>query len=194
MSLASLQMAAKLLLLLLVGADGIHSTIREYVAPGIKPSFVSMAAIIAAIPTHQLELETSACGDLTAKSNAYPLPGGIVVPEYGAFVIAPQTFEGDEVMITVQRPMEPREHWAELEADKEALRALLWQNSEHYPPIVRNAVRNIPSEGLHVWPFHQVPCLERWTSDHGRVIILGDGAHAHAPSTGQGANQAFEDT
>ena len=183
---------------LLVGADGIHSTVRKHVAPGIKPTFVSMAAIVAAIPTAQLELPAGDLADLNAESNVQPLPAGIVVPKMGAFVIAPQTFDGDEVMITVQRHMAPREHWADLNADKEALRTLLRQNTEHYPPIVRNAVRDIPSAQLYVWPFYQIPRLERWTSaqvpgGHGRVVILGDSAHALPPPAGQGVNQAFED-
>ena len=93
---------------LLVGADGIHSTVRSYDAPGLSPAFVSQAAIIAAIPTSQLSLPPSTLSDLTAESNNPPLPCGIVAPKLGAFVIAPQTCSGDEVMITVQRHMEPR--------------------------------------------------------------------------------------
>jgi 2-polyprenyl-6-methoxyphenol hydroxylase-like FAD-dependent oxidoreductase len=41
---------------LLIGADGIHSTVRSYLSPGLKPAFASMAAIVAAVPTAQLEL------------------------------------------------------------------------------------------------------------------------------------------
>lgn len=183
---------------LLVGADGIHSTIRKYIAPGLEPKFVSMAAIVAAIPTAQLDLPIGDLANISAESNTHPLPAGIVVAKMGAFVIAPQTYNGDEVMITVSRHMELHERWADLDADKEALRTLLRQNSEHYPAIVRNAVRDIPSDQLNVWPFYQIPRLERWTSaqvdgGHGRVIILGDGAHAIPPQAGQGVNQAFED-
>jgi len=38
-----------------------------------------------------------------------------------------------------------------------------------------------------------VPRLERWASDVGKVIVLGDAAHAVPPTTDQGVNQAFED-
>ena len=181
---------------LLVGADGIHSTVRSYLTP-LEPAFGSMAAIIAAVPTAQLGLPESDV-DLNAASNDHPLPAGIVVPGLGAFLIAPQTRNGDEVLITVQRPMtEAAEaRWASMNADKENLRSLLRQNSEHFPPIVQNAVREIADKELIIWPFYTVPRIERWTSiqkGFGRVVILGDSAHAFPPSAGQGVNQAFED-
>jgi 2-polyprenyl-6-methoxyphenol hydroxylase-like FAD-dependent oxidoreductase len=35
--------------------------------------------------------------------------------------------------------------------------------------------------------------LASWTSSKGRVVILGDAAHAIPPTAGQGVNQTFED-
>ena len=184
----------------LIGADGIHSTVRSYLTPGLRPTFMSMAAIVAAVPTAQLELPEKNLADLNNPSNKHPLPGGIVSPGAGAIVIAPQTFSGDEVVITVQRPMskDAGTSWTEINADKAHLTSLFRQNIERFPPIVQNAVRHIPHEKLFIWPFYQLPRLERWTSaktqgGRGRVVILGDSAHALPPSAGQGVNQAFED-
>ncbi|KAI9654499.1 MAG: hypothetical protein M1821_006589 [Bathelium mastoideum] len=185
---------------LLIGADGIHSTVRQYLAPAVEPTFGSMAAIVAAIPTAQLELPKADLDDLNNASNVHPLPGGIVVPKVGAFVMAPQTFNGDEIMITVQRAMSEATHgrWTDLDGDKEALKALFRQNADRFPPVVQNAVRDIPHANLKIWPFYHIPRLDRWTSAQapggcGRVAILGDSAHALPPSAGQGVNQAFED-
>ena len=177
---------------LLIGADGIHSSVREYLVPDLKPVFTSMAAILAAIPTAQLQLPRADLADLNnAALNIHPLPVGIVVPKVGAFVIAPQIFDGSEVMITVQRPMTEVAdgRWANLDADKAALTAHFRQNSDRFPPIVQNAVREIPHTHLKIWPFYQIPHIERWTSvknhgGYGRVIILGDSAHALPPSAG----------
>ncbi|CAJ2500531.1 Uu.00g033840.m01.CDS01 [Anthostomella pinea] len=98
------------------------------------------------------------------------------MPRLGGFVVAPQTHNGDEVMITVQRPVRenPETRWAD--TPKDHLRSLFRQNSERFPSIVRNAVRDIPSDQLHIWPFYQVPRLERWTSaktpgGFGRVTV-----------------------
>lgn len=41
--------------------------------------------------------------------------------------------------------------------------------------------------------FAKLPDMEHWTSRSGRVILVGDAAHAIPPSGGQGAASAFED-
>jgi len=35
--------------------------------------------------------------------------------------------------------------------------------------------------------------LQRWSSDDGKIVLIGDSAHAMAPFLGQGANQALQD-
>ena len=41
------------------------------------------------------------------------------------------------------------------------------------------------------YPIHEMPPLRRWHS--GRVVLVGDAAHAMAPHAGQGASLAMED-
>lgn len=41
------------------------------------------------------------------------------------------------------------------------------------------------------WPIHELDAMPRWSA--GRVCLLGDAAHAMAPSAGQGASMAMED-
>ena len=185
---------------LLVGADGIHSTVRRYLAPEAIPKFSSMAAIIAAVPTAQLQLPAQELAHLDASTNKHPLPGGIIVPGAGAFVIMPQGLAGEEVTITVQRPMTEaaEKRWEDVNADKAFLIDQMRQNVDRFPPVVQNAVSTIAPNSVNIWPFYQVPRLDHWTSagtpgGHGRVLVLGDAAHALPPSAGQGINQAFED-
>jgi 2-polyprenyl-6-methoxyphenol hydroxylase-like FAD-dependent oxidoreductase len=169
---------------ILVGADGIRSTVRKYLYPDLEPTFTGMAGITAAVPTEQLRLPLG-----------YHIPVTIMTPT-GSFVIAPQEVDGSEVLIGKQKRIVEnydRAGWDRISADKEALVKFLQQDSEHFPEFVQNAVSNIPHSKINVWPFYVVPKLEKWTSEKRRVIILGDAAHAIPPSAGQGINQAFED-
>ena len=43
------------------------------------------------------------------------------------------------------------------------------------------------------WKLAEMPDLPRWTSTHGRVILLGDSAHGMLPNAAQGFSQIVED-
>jgi 2-polyprenyl-6-methoxyphenol hydroxylase-like FAD-dependent oxidoreductase len=169
---------------ILVCADGIHSTVRKYLYPDLKPTFAGGMGVTAAVPTEQLKLPPG-----------YHIPVTIMTPQ-GGFVIAPQQVDGSEVLIGKQKHVEKghdKAGWDAISTDKEALVKFLQQDTEHFPEFVQNAVSSIPHGKINVWPFYIVPKLDRWTSEKRRVIILGDGAHAIPPSASQGINQAFED-
>jgi 2-polyprenyl-6-methoxyphenol hydroxylase-like FAD-dependent oxidoreductase len=168
---------------LLVGADGIHSTVRKHLYPNLQTKFTGMAGITAAVPTKQLKLP-----------QGYYIPVTIV-SEKGAFVIAPQLADGSEVLIGKQRTIEDHDHagWDALMADKEDMVKFLQKDNELFPEFVHNAASHIDPSRINVWPFYIVPKLEKWASPNRRVIILGDAAHAIPPTAGQGINQAFED-
>lgn len=170
---------------ILVGADGIHSTVRKYLYPDLETTFIGMAGITASVPTSQLTLP-----------EGYHIPVTIVSPK-GAFVIAPQQVDGSEVLIGKQMRLAPTDRqpgWdREFVADKQSAIEFLQSGNEQFPEFVRNAVSHIEPDKVNKWPFFVVPKLDRWTSETGNVLILGDAAHAIPPSAGQGINQAFED-
>ncbi|OAQ83477.1 hypothetical protein PCL_06680 [Purpureocillium lilacinum] len=171
---------------LLVGADGIHSTVRGHLYPGLETTFIGMAGITAAVPTAQLELPPS-----------YHLPVTIMSREKGAFVIAPQESDGSEVLIGKQMRVtgiQDRPGWdRDFVNDKDSAVAFLQQGNDAFPDFVKKAVSKIDQAKVNKWPFFVVPKLERWASETRKVIIVGDAAHAIPPSAGQGINQAFED-
>ena len=203
---------------LLVGADGIHSRVRRHMYPDLVPKFTGMAGLTAAVPTANLGLDLSSHGSdddgnpnkglewpyaLEDPSLPHPLPLTLIHLTFGGFVIAPQAANGSEVLIGRQIRLEEDPGYEGLKglmSDKKGLieRLRLGTDIEGLPAIVRNAVKDIPEEGMNLWPFYVVPRLERWSSQGkdegpGRVLILGDAAHAVPPSAGQGVNQALED-
>ncbi|KAL2817931.1 hypothetical protein BDW59DRAFT_182018 [Aspergillus cavernicola] len=170
---------------ILVGADGIHSSVRKYLYPALQPIFTNAMGVSASVPTSQLHLPR----------DGYDLPVTIMNKSHGAFVIAPQRTDGSEVFIGRQKraPELDREGWNALLDDKDWCIEYLRQNADDFPEIVQNAVSSIEPETINLWPFYAVPKLETWSSEFSRVIILGDAAHAIPPTAGQGINQAFED-
>lgn len=49
------------------------------------------------------------------------------------------------------------------------------------------------TETVHKWRIGEVADLERWRSESGKVVLLGDAAHAMMPYTAQGATSSVED-
>jgi 2-polyprenyl-6-methoxyphenol hydroxylase-like FAD-dependent oxidoreductase len=173
---------------ILAGTDGIHSTVRKYIAPEVVPEYSGSVAVTCALARNVLEYPSN----ISAKD--YPMPVAIH-DKNGAFVMAPQNIEGSEVLAGTQRayPEQDRAGWDALLADREGLLELFRQGYESWSKIVQSALDNVPLNTLAIWPYYVVPKLESWFSANKRVIILGDAAHAIPPTAGQGASQGFED-
>ncbi|KAI1120266.1 kynurenine 3-monooxygenase [Nemania abortiva] len=172
---------------LLIGADGIHSKVREQVAPNVQKKFMGMTALTWETPTKQLRIPEG-------KDYKFPVS---VLTSNGVFVLAPQKPDGSAMLSGTQFPVEDRtrEGWDRLMADKQGLidRVRKGMNMDAWPDIVKSAMEDINADSLNMWVFYSIPRLESWTSEKRRVAILGDAAHAIPPTTGQGASQAFED-
>ena len=171
---------------LLIGADGIHSTLRKAIYPTVEPKYLGFVGMTSAIQTSHLRFPPN-----EAK---YPLPVTIAASP-GAFVIAPQDVDGSEVLIGTQGafPEQDRNGWSNLQANKDEVVSIFSRNKESWPDLVQSAIENIDKNTINTWPYYAVPRLDKWTSSSGKVIILGDAAHAVPPTSGQAVNQAFED-
>jgi 2-polyprenyl-6-methoxyphenol hydroxylase-like FAD-dependent oxidoreductase len=174
---------------LLVGADGIHSKVRQYLAPDVAPLYSGFVSITYAFPRSKLRFPSD--------QTDYPLPISLH-GKGGAFVMAPQSSDGNEIFAGRQFafPMQERSGWEALLKDKSKLIEMHQRDMGDWSDFTRSGQEQISSPDAHsitTWPFHTVPKLKNWSSDGGKVILIGDAAHAIPPTTGQGANQAFED-
>ena len=171
---------------MLFGSDGISSSIRKYLAPGVEPEYTGLTAVLGHIKWSDVD---------------WPYPdyerNATIQCKPGAILFIAEDPEGSEIMIGLQKhtPKHSREELAKLQADPDQLAAFYTERYDEYGPTARKIIDALckKKESLFIWPFMKMPTLERWYSETGRVILVGDGAHALPPSSGQGVNQALED-
>jgi len=160
---------------LLVGADGIHSAVRRAAFPDAPaPSYTGLLNL----------------GGFVADSGLPPTPDTIrMVWGQRAFFGYAVRPDGEAWWFAnVGQEREPAR--GELEAvPAEEWRRRLRDLFADDPPFIAELVQRTPHIGA--TPIHDMPSLPAW--QRGRVVLLGDAAHAVSPSSGQGASQALED-
>ena len=172
---------------LLIGADGIFSTVRRYLAPSIQPEYTGVIGAMAHIRTSSVKWP-------------YPdyEPQFTMQGKAGVFITMPEDPFADEIMVAVQtsRPESTRDEWERLNANKERIcEEFFRRNYGLWHETGKQIIDQVcaAKESIFLWPFLKMPKLERWYSQLGKVILIGDAAHAVPPSSGQGVNQALED-
>ena len=157
-----------------IGADGIHSTVRE-VLHRDAPVFSGLGIYRGLVPVDALPPE--------ARERLVRLwlgPGGHFV----CYPVSSGEYLSYAATVPFTQGTPPRESWSR-PGDPEELRAGFGSWTGLVADIV-NAV-----ESTHQWALHDRPPLRTWSTD--RITLLGDAAHPMLPFMAQGANQAIED-
>ncbi|WWC73351.1 uncharacterized protein I206_107318 [Kwoniella pini CBS 10737] len=168
---------------ILVGADGIHSKVREHVldAEAPKPIFTKTQVVNGFIPA------TSA----VKPSPDFTFPAFVVTPS-GIFMTLPIDAAGKTLTwgITTSAIERTRVGWAEYEKSGEAIKAAKQDFDDIQTEPVRSLLDNVDESQARVWAPYSIPTLPRWHTE--RVCLIGDAAHALEPN-GQGSAIAFQD-
>lgn len=153
----------------LIGADGVRSTVRGQIFPTVRPTYAGYTAWRAVAqfedaPTATFWGESWGVG---LRFGLMPLRGGRAY-----WFCTRNAAEGHLVP----------------EADRKARLAALFHG--WHPPIA-TLIDRTPADAILQNDIYELPPLRRWVK--GRVTLLGDAAHAMTPNLGQGACQALED-
>jgi FAD-dependent urate hydroxylase len=153
----------------IVGADGIHSVVRREVAAGVGPCFTGMVNWVSLLPNDGLQPPHTGfefLGD-GKRCGLLPLAGNRV---YVGFACA-------------------REKG--IPAPPSGWRTELRELFGGWPVPVPDVIERLDEKEMKYLEIHDLPPLPRWSQ--GRIALLGDAAHATAPTLGQGGCQAMED-
>ena len=157
----------------LIGADGVHSQIRQSLLGPDRPQFTGIVVWrgivpMEDLPVHMRRMVGSNWVGPGAHVVHYPLRGGKVMNFVGALERADWQVESWSARGTTE----------ELAADFRD-----WHDDIHA------LIRNIPLP--YKWALMTRPPMERWTE--GRGTLLGDACHSMVPFLAQGAVMAIED-
>ncbi|KAL2798174.1 hypothetical protein BJX66DRAFT_322830 [Aspergillus keveii] len=186
---------------LLIGADGIHSAVRNiYVDPGIREEYTGIAATFSSVKTDSLPAELRPQG----------MGMHSVLTTQGLFAVIPCTPSGDELFWFFSRetPLPPttngipdsnfnpdsRDGWEmrrqeEVSSFKNTLLDYVSEVQGHWGATLRALIN--ATDSIQFYPVYRLPSGGRWT--RGRCILLGDAAHAMPPHAQQGVSMALED-
>ncbi|MFF7071920.1 FAD-dependent oxidoreductase [Streptomyces pseudovenezuelae] len=159
---------------LLIGADGLNSAVRRSVSPGTRPCHAGQYVFYGYTRTAS-PLGADACITMVRGSGA--AFGYAVSPDGETYWFARVT--GDPLPAEELAQGTPA-RWRDL------LLPLLRKDATPAADLVAAT-----GEELMVTNATEIPTGTPWRS--GRILLIGDAAHAASPATGQGASMALED-
>jgi salicylate hydroxylase len=154
-----------------IGADGIHSTLQQFVIAPSRPVFSGQVAHRGIVSAASVGWQPGAMRNWLGAGKhflVFPVRANELINYVGFVTTEEQTKE------SWSAPGDPAALAREFAGWDPMVEAILAQ--------AKNTFR---------WGLYDREPLARWTS--GRLTLLGDAAHPMLPHAGQGANQAIED-
>jgi salicylate hydroxylase len=154
-----------------IAADGIHSTLQQFVVAPSAPLHSGSIAYRGVIPAASVSWPPGGMRNWLGAGKhfiVYPVRAGELI-NYVGFVATDQ-----QMKESWSAPGDP---------------AALAQEFAGWDPMVEAIIAQVATTFR--WGLYDREPLATWT--HGRLALLGDAAHPMLPHVGQGANQAIED-
>jgi 2-polyprenyl-6-methoxyphenol hydroxylase-like FAD-dependent oxidoreductase len=161
---------------LLVGADGVRSTVRAVVDPACPPPRFVPVLNTAGYSEHVPD--GAEPGWLTMVFGRRGFAGYLVAPTGGTWWFANPPLDREPPAEEVSGTSD------------QAWRARLYDLHRHDRSPIVALVEATPGP-LRGWTTYDVPRVARW--HRGRTVLVGDAAHATSPAAGQGSSLAVED-
>lgn len=165
-----------------VGADGIRSRTREFVIPSqiIEPNSSSNCAFRATVSRDAM-LADPVTAHLVSDMNANSWIG------YRRHIMAYPIRQGAMYNLVMSHPGQAAAgRWNE-PGDLEEMKATY----ADFDPTIKRVLTKV--EDCLRWKLADLPALPKWVSESGKVVLIGDAAHATVPYLAQGASMAIED-
>ncbi|AHG01723.1 hypothetical protein HALLA_00095 (plasmid) [Halostagnicola larsenii XH-48] len=156
---------------ILIGADGIDSSVRDVIAAGIEPQALE-SIVYRAVTTVDLPEAYRSQGVEIWGNGTYTGGAPIDADRFYWFATAPGPAPADST-----GPVDTI--------------AALRNRYADYPEPIPTVVGSLDADEVFVTGLRDIPSLETWSC--GSVVIAGDAAHGMLPFAGQGAAQAIED-
>ncbi|KAF7328385.1 putative kynurenine 3-monooxygenase [Mycena venus] len=169
---------------ILIGADGMHSKVRQHVlgSEAPTPTFDGMCIVYGFLPA----------SSAIPPSADFAFPAFMFTPS-GVFMTIPIDPEGKTLAWVINQSVEERsrDEWRELERSGEAARLAKADYDDIQTQPVRSLLDNADETKARLWAAYSIPELPKWHKS--RVCLIGDAAHGLPPNGGQGSAMAFED-
>ncbi|KAK6583711.1 hypothetical protein PZA11_003441 [Diplocarpon coronariae] len=172
---------------LIIGADGIHSRVRNSLLKNpLPPEPSGTSAFRFLIPVDEIRSDPVTAHFVERTGELRLLYG-----EDRRIVLYPCK-QNTQLNFVAMHPEEETEAHAD-DWDQSASKETMLACYRAYPEDVKALLRKASPEGINLWKLldHSELGRENWT--HGRIALMGDAAHAFLPHQGQGGAQAIED-
>lgn len=164
---------------LLIGADGVRSQVRHIILPDApEPAYVGIIGIGGVTPSsavpHMSQRDKQSFNFTYGTRGFFGYSG----------------VENGDIQWWSNLPSErelTREELADVSLDTIQREMLAIYSGYHEP--IETLIRHTQATVKH--NIHDIQSLRTW--QHGRVLLIGDAAHAVSPNSGQGASMALED-